>query len=379
MAEKQAVSMADILGARSKQIVEGVSKKPVVHTGNMKLPDGIENGVAQLVAAGFQKIASGANAGKPIFVARGIVKHPVTHNGLTVKGQGTIVTEHMYETPTKARKTVEAHLHWVRDFLVGMGVKAETLTDPSKYDAALKLLLSVKPHFSFRTWRGKKKLPGTAGYNPTYDGPNAPEPQVQEQWGGRVEFNESKEPSANGVLADESGPTDPSDQDFDDGSVAEEVVADEVTEVAGDGPVDESAEVTDYSEETDIDVLVGVAKDEPEDNHPAQDRLWQLAEEAGMDVDPNDSELAQTTEWEDFGQLIKDFGQVAEEPKEVENDCTVSYKPPAAVKHPKTKKPYPKAENWTVTALNKRSKVADLKHANGHVLKGVKVSELTVV
>lgn len=369
------LSMADVLGARGKQIVDGVSKKPVVHTGNMRLPEGIEDGVAQLVSAAIQKIAGGQDAGKPIFVARGIVKSPAQHKGVTIRGRGTMVSERMHATPTKTRKTVEEHLHWVRDFLISMGVKGETLTDVSKYDAAIKAVVAAKPHFSFRTWKGKKKEPGTPGYNPTYDGPNAPEPQVQEQWGSRVEFNESKEPSANGVLVDESGPVDPADHNFD--QTSDDVGDDGPTEVADEVAAGDDQGPVDYSEETDVDVLIAAAKDEPDDDHPAQDRLWQIAEEAGMDTSA-DGELS-NADWDQFGQLIKDFGSAADEPKEVEVGCTVSYKPPAAVKNPKTKKPYGDEQSWEVTALNKRLKVADLRHAvNKQVLTKVKVSDLTV-
>jgi hypothetical protein len=153
--------------------------------GNFRgLPEGIEGGVAQLVECKFDKVRAGKdNAGEWYFTARGVVKHPLTHNGRRVHSLQTSIIEPLYDTPTRARKTVDEHLaHILNQMrLLGADTAGMGIEDLEETAAALK---EAAPHFQFRTWKGDKQTEGK--YKDR-------EPRVQEQWGALVEWNDEDE------------------------------------------------------------------------------------------------------------------------------------------------------------------------------------------
>jgi hypothetical protein len=157
------------------------------------LPEGIEGGVAQLVECKFDKVRAGKdNAGEWYFTARGVVKSPLTHNGHRVYGLQTSIIEPLYDTPTRARKTVDEHLaHILNQMrLLGADTADMGIEDLEETAAALK---EAAPHFQFRTWKGGKQTEGK--YKDR-------EPRVQEMWGALVEWNEDDEGGGEAV----SGP-----------------------------------------------------------------------------------------------------------------------------------------------------------------------------
>jgi hypothetical protein len=157
------------------------------------LPEGIEGGVAQLVECKFDRVRAGKdNAGEWYFTARGVVKHPLTHNGHRVYGLQTSMIEPLYDTPTRSRKTVDEHLaHILNQMrLLGADTAGMSIEDLEQTARAIK---ENAPHFQFRTWKGGKQTEGK--YKDR-------EPRVQETWGAEVEWND--EDGANGEAV--SGP-----------------------------------------------------------------------------------------------------------------------------------------------------------------------------
>lgn len=203
------------LGAKVAQAHQKHKDNPVDY-GNSRLPEGIENGIAQLTAMGFAEHKDGENKGKPYFRASGIVHSPVEHDGLKVAGMQTSIIIPMYDTPKRQKKQTFAD-HWadflnlMKQFEVDMPPDrvSPTETDEQAGERIQAYFMSVceilagnpakkvagqQPFFKFRTWKGKK----------TTTGPYAnKEPMVQEEWQGKTEWN----PSDQTVAAVEEGQT----------------------------------------------------------------------------------------------------------------------------------------------------------------------------
>ncbi len=269
------------------------------------LPGGIERGVAQLVECKFGFVQAGKdNAGQPFFYAAGVVKAPSKHEGIPIVGMRTQITEPLYDTPTRGRKTVSDHLGWVLNEMRKLGGDTSNI-GPDDLEGMAEALKRAAPHFTFRTWQGKKRKPGEAGYNEQYDGPNSPPPRVNENWSGGCEFNEETVTtitSANGVVDNSAagravagvGPADTADQFDEPDAVTEEVIEPEGSTTIADA---------------DIDALAETADGDGEDSQDAQSFLESKAKELGIPED----DITGAANWTAVVELIK-IAQAPEEP-----------------------------------------------------------------
>lgn len=153
------------LGDRFRQAAEQHKNDPVEVSGFNDLPAGILGGVAQLVECKFTQIAAGKqNAGEYMFYAAAIVKSPQEHNGQRVAGLRTQISEPIFDTPSRARKTIPEHVKEVQNHLkLLLGPRpnnaypelgAETM------EATMAALAAHRPHLKFRTWKMPKQVLG---------------------------------------------------------------------------------------------------------------------------------------------------------------------------------------------------------------------------
>lgn len=163
-------------------------------TGNMELPAGIQNGIAQLEVCEFKVIPAGKkNAGKDYFYMVGTVKLPLEHDGVPVFGLRTFVMENLFDTPDhSSRKTVSDHLGFIyQHYLLPFGVDVANL-DVRDLEATCAQLAEAKPHFRFRTWKGQKQSKEVLiaqGMSPARaEELSKREPMTNHSWGGMVDY-----------------------------------------------------------------------------------------------------------------------------------------------------------------------------------------------
>lgn len=252
MAKVQSKSgLAGRIGAKGKKAVQD-HRKDDTRLGNVDLPPGIRNGIAQLVDCRFSQYKSGDNKDEYFFYAAGIVLKPTVHDGIPIKGLRTNITLPCCETK-KADGTVVELDHNMDIILnelrkLGADTSEVEVEDLENLAAALK---EEAPTFRFSTSQGK----------PTKQYPN---PRVFTNWHGQIDVNDEGE---SGEQVDNT----------------EEVASDD--EVAN-STTDETAE----AEEQDLETLGQVADDESDEDaqNAAQASLSELCTEAG--IDPNDYE-----------------------------------------------------------------------------------------
>lgn len=194
------VAGKSILGSlwdKVKKAVNAHKNDETKYDGGGSLPAGIENGVAQLTECKFDLIKPGKeNAGKPFFYAAGVIVSPEVHtDGTPLAGRRTSIMEVMFDTPTRTRKDVEAHVEWVMNMMRCLGADTSTLSSPDDLEATAAALKEAAPHFTFRTWKGEMQKVGPYANK---------EPRVQESWGKAIEWNaEGAAPS--GASSEPSG------------------------------------------------------------------------------------------------------------------------------------------------------------------------------
>lgn len=295
--------MAKKLGGRLLTAHQQHAATPV-EVGNAKLPDGIENGIAQLDDIRIGEYKEGGNKGQPFFMARAVVKEPQVFNGQNLLGRSTQVGPiPLCDTKDDKGNIKKPFADHYADFLnhlklLGVDTAAQQFGNPEQVDAfinaALAALKSGKPHFSFRTWKGKKKVKGHPKYNEAWDGPNAPEPRVNEEWGMLCEYNGVGDHVLNGVApAPDAGAMQP----------------DPFTE-----PPQNEANGTQV--ETDpadiVAALVEMANGDPENKTPdgisAKQQLEDLALQAGATADM----VKSAPGWDEVGQMA--LGNMPEVP-----------------------------------------------------------------
>jgi hypothetical protein len=350
----------------------------VTSTGGGDLPGGIEGGVARLVSITFGDFKEGTGlAGKPYFMAAGVVVHPAEHQGVGIRGlQTRIGPEPICETPTRTRKTLAEHWNWVLDRLAELGLKKDQIRFET-VEQVCAALVKKGPYFRFRTWKPRKQaiLQGKDGQyrlyrvddhgvtvggavggpwkteqaakaaNPYVDS----EPRTNHEWGGACTWN-----PAGAAVAGGNGQLEPPGVEDATGggrstTAEEEPTADtsgdtfdEFTsggEEGGGGPamVTTGENGVDWSTETDLDkILEGAAAEE----EGARSRLSELALEAGAEQDAVDA----AESWNDVVDMIR-AGQ-AGEPDEGSEEETPSATIPTKGDvylytpiDPKTKKP----------------------------------------
>jgi hypothetical protein len=123
------------------------------------LPE-IRNGVARLVQCKIMEVAKGKkNEGKLMFYAAGTVLAPEYVDGYKTRGKFTKITEPIYDTPTRTRKTVNDHIKWIYELLEGLGMKTAELS-PDRVEDGIRALLLRKPTFEFRVWHPPMQTEG---------------------------------------------------------------------------------------------------------------------------------------------------------------------------------------------------------------------------
>jgi len=295
--KRQKSSLAARLGDEARRAFDETKSKEPEYDSQAGLPAGIEGGVARLVQCRFVQIAEGKqNAGKDMFFAAGIVLSPAEVNGVNIAGLRTQISEPLYPTPTRSRKTVAEHVEWVLNEmkkLLGGSLEDYDVDDLETLTAGLE---DGKPTFRFRTWSGTKQEPAQKGgkwflgnrgpyasldalkgANPYWDS----DPMVNHVWNGVCEYEgDDAGPVTSGVTE-----TEPAEGDVFE---AEEVaITDDLSELAAaaDGG-DEKASI----------------------------KLANIAQENGVTVEQIDS----VETWTEVVSMIEGGGEEEEEEEEEE-------------------------------------------------------------
>lgn len=165
--------------------------KPRENSGG-DLPE-IKNGVAKLVQCKIIEVAKGKkNEGKLMLYGAATVLAPDFVDGYKVRGKFTKITEPIYDTPTRTRKTVNDHIKWIYELLEGLGMRTTDLT-PDRVEDAIKALLICKPVFEFRVWHPPMQTEGE------YAGKQS---QPMHFWYGLTEWKPPVQ--TNGAMKDET-------------------------------------------------------------------------------------------------------------------------------------------------------------------------------
>ncbi len=278
MAKKRSTSiLMRKLGVAGAKAIAAHKDDETTFSGGGNLPEGIDDGVAQLVDCRFGVYKEGNNKGEHFFLAAGIVVEPNQVGNTRVEGLRTQIMEPVCETPGRSRETIEEHIQWVLNEMRKLGVDTSEV-DGDNLEETAEALKEEKPYFSFRTWKGKP----TDAY---------PDPRVNEDWRGVCDY----------VPTDEEN----------------EVVETEDASVVGDP---EEVEAEDMSE---------LAVDADGGDEAAQTKITDAAEAKGIDAD------AYAT-WSDVVDAIQGSSETETEPEnegvEPEKGDIYGFKPPKARK-----------------------------------------------
>lgn len=354
MAEQKTAS--PLLGKMGAALVTAhmASKDKPADPGNVQLPGGIENGIAEVRTLKFGTYEKGDYKGKDYFMGSAVVQMPVNHavtdpttkETRIVKTQGgqtrigpmplceTTRKVNGVPTPVSFQENYEAFLNELK--LLGLDaskiVPPATMSPDQKgafifnsiTDGMKKLVEGVKQkdgsvkktYTRFRTWRGSKQVVVPRGDKfavEDEDGKNfkglfatreialkafpyaEKEPMVNHYWQGAVEF------SPNGVVAAAT------QDDSEHGAEVEKPTSAPSSESEADTPADEAA-FDEFAD--DLDTLAQRASD-PDDEvaKVAVDSLVKKAQEAGIeevddDEHPGEKKWPGDT-WEDLVVLIK--------------------------------------------------------------------------
>lgn len=330
------------------------SKDKEMKVGNMELPGGIKNGVAQLVDCKLAIVEPGkTGAGQVYFYAAGVVLEPENVGKVRVKGLRTSITSPVtYATPTRARKTPKEHLDWVINELKKLGADMKQLKNVGNLEAVCAALKKRKPYFNFSTQDSRitKERPDPMTFHNWY-------PAIADYVPGE---------SNDAAVVDESAVVDP----------------DAVEPTDTEAPVDET-----ISGDIDLDALLASAND---DDSPDQTTSQETLRAHAMSLSVTEEQLDEAADWDAIVGLINEAGTApvdanaaADEPEAVtwsKSDVAL-YQPI----DPKTKKPKVDAKKkpvrveCEVLAVDKKKETVDLKDLDsGKVIKAVPFDKLEV-
>jgi hypothetical protein len=214
------------------------------------LPPNIENGIAQLVDCKFVQIQKGkTNEGEWMFYAAGVVKAPKVQDGIPIEGLRTQISEPLFDTPTRGRKTLTDHVAHILNELRKLGADTANLS-VNDLETTVNALKEAAPHFRFRTWKG----------DPT---PEYPNPRVNHTWNGLVEYTGDDDPG--GAVEDHTTPSRNGAA-----AAAEDTADEEPTAEAGDYQLLELAQAADEGDEdarkqlTELAVAAGASEEDVE-------------------------------------------------------------------------------------------------------------------
>jgi len=135
--KRQKNSLASRLGDSVRKVFEEKKSLSPEFDTQTGLPAGIEGGIAKLVDCKFLQVAAGKqNAGKDMFFAAGIVVSPSEYDGINLIGLRTQISEPLYDTPTRSRKTKDEHVEWVMNQLKMLGIDMSEMTVDDLEDIA---------------------------------------------------------------------------------------------------------------------------------------------------------------------------------------------------------------------------------------------------
>lgn len=333
-----------LAGKISRSAFEKHKSDPTAYA-DMRVPPGIEAGVAELIECTIKTYEDGKDKGKPYFLKGGVVRHPKEHDNLRVDGIQFYKREPLYDTPDaqgeNARKTEDEHVAYMLNDLRVLGLDTDEL-QLEDLEGAMEELKNSRVFFRFRSWIGTKSFRG-----------RPPTPQVT--W-----------------LAVE-----PNYQEDDEGEVVEDEEEEEVEEETGDEEEEEDEEPENDEDDQNLDQL-GAAAEEGDDD--AQTKLFKLAEDSGADMDA----VNETETWMEVVDLIKeaqeegDEGEEDEESEEEESEEEeeefvpekgeyYKYKPPRARKS---------SEHEVISVAVTKQTVSLKALETGKVYKGVSWDEL---
>lgn len=197
--QKAQSSLIGKLGNRLREAAAVHQNDEVEFSSFGDLPPGINNGIARLVECKFTQIKEGKqNAGEYMFYAAGVVLYPksVVVDGVIIptEGKRTQISEPIFDTPTRTRKTIADHVGHVQNEMKKLGASAAGLGGDD-LEATAAALKQVGPTFKFRTWQGPRQTTG-----PYKD----KDPQVAHFWDGAVEYAEAEDGPPD--VQDDSGP-----------------------------------------------------------------------------------------------------------------------------------------------------------------------------
>src|SRR5581483_3483957 len=293
--QKSKSSMAAELGSRLVEAAAAHQHDEVELDNFGALPEGIENGIAQVNKCWFDKYKDGDMKGKYFFMAQASVVSPEFVDVLDPKtkevrkikvaGRFTkIGPEPMCDTPKRSRKTMEEHVAWVQNEMKKIGADPAALGADSLEDTAA-AIASSKPYISFRTWKGKP----TEAF---------PTPRVQETWSGQCEYDGSVDAGAQ--TEESSGAT-----------------ANHETNGAGTQHTEEAAVAGNtFNEFEDLATLVGRAN---ADDTEAREKLQELAIANGATA----KQVEAADSWEDVAKLASPTTANEEEAAEAPFEPTV--------------------------------------------------------
>lgn len=180
-------SLAASLGAAGQQAHEAAKNEETRYSAGGDCPAGVDNGVAQLIECKFaQYPPDHKNKNLWYFYAAGVVIAPrlmqdELGNTIKVEGLRTSITEPLYDTPERTRKTVNDHLSWIYNELRKLGVATSELEFDNLENIG-EPLVAAAPTFAFRTWAGAVATEGK------YKGQK---PLTNHVWNGVIEHDGS--------------------------------------------------------------------------------------------------------------------------------------------------------------------------------------------
>lgn len=328
MPAQKTISPLAKLGACLNKSISAHAKDETDY-GIIRIPPGINGGVARLQEARFGTYKTGNNKDKPFLYLMGVAIEPREVNGMRVFGCQTSQTLPICETKTQKGdvtsedENIETMMNHLR-LLGGPEFTAEAKT-VSDVEELVKELAEAKPYFRFSTSQGA----ATKEY---------PNPRTWENWHGSKGLEDYKEP-------DDGGGTD------DDSEEVEETAAasnGKVSSEAGKGPKKvpvpgkkdlkgKAAKVEEAPEDPEFNDLDSLAERADGGDTDAAAELAEQAANAGID----DEVVTNAESWGDIVALIKgesgeetEGEEVVEEEEVIEEEASgpsvgdvVTYKP----------------------------------------------------
>ena len=224
-----------------------------------QLPDGIEDGRAQLADCRFAVYKKGPMKGEYYFMASGIVTSPERVNGRKIAGLRTSIgPEPLCDTPKRSRETTEDHLAWVLNEIRKLGFDTKPFTTgelgPDDLESVAATLMEAKPSFAFRTWKGEatKEFPNSR-INHSWEGVVEEDGQAIDPDAGVTEEATSEpeaEPEAEPEVEQEDNGLDALAEKADSGDKKAQVAMDKRAAAAG--VESEAAEAPSYADAVEI-------------------------------------------------------------------------------------------------------------------------------